>query len=464
MPIIILISAVFHIIVIPFNWVGININEKLRFSISFKITLVYFRIMVSVFLLCSLSTILAFSFFKFMPTVENNINTLDKIVSGNSIDKIIELSPKNNLNISIFDSSKHPVNINHLDFKNFYYNYSPFRFENYNHFFVYPKAYKINDSKYYFFVHNNISKQIDEIALISFNILVSYVLGILLTTLIGSISNKKVFIPIRKMTQTVKNISAQNLNTRINISGSQDELKDLARTFNETINKIEESYTKQQQFVSDASHELRTPIAVIQGYANMLSRWGKNDTEVLDESINAILEESESMKDLVEKLLFIARNDKDTLNIQKEKFSLSKLLTVIIRETKMIDNHHTISSNLINDIYINGDKNWIKQAIRVFIDNAIKYTQNAGKISISLDIENKFAVISIFDNGFGISNDDLNHIFDRFYRADKSRTKENGGHGLGLSIAKIIILRHGGKIVAKSSEGKGSQFKIFLPL
>ena len=154
---------------------------------------------------------------------------------------------------------------------------------------------------------------------------------------IGSKASKKMLLPIKDMTKTTKAISINALETRLNVSISHDELKDLAETINKMLDGIQTSYEQQNQFVSDASHELRTPIAVIQGYANMLYRWGKDDKEVLEESITAIKSEAEDMQQLVEKLLFLARSDKNTQKIEKKSFYINELVDEIIKETKLID-------------------------------------------------------------------------------------------------------------------------------
>ncbi|HEY8501041.1 MAG TPA: ATP-binding protein [Clostridia bacterium] len=278
----------------------------------------------------------------------------------------------------------------------------------------------------------------------------------------GKSMTRNTLYPIAEMTNMVREIKAQNLNLRLNVTNAKDELKDLVITFNEMMDRIEDAYNKQNQFVSDASHELRTPISVIQGYARMLERWGKEDPEVLAESIEAIRNESENMKELVDKLLFIARNDKDTLNLTMEIFSLSEMTDELVKETRMVDQNHIIEGSIDQDIYMNGDRNRIKQAMRIFIDNAQKYTQPGGTIEISLKSSDNTATLSVKDNGCGISAKDLNNVFDRFYRADESRDRNKGGHGLGLSIAKIIVLRHGGKIKVKSKPGEGSTFSILL--
>jgi signal transduction histidine kinase len=294
---------------------------------------------------------------------------------------------------------------------------------------------------------------------------VAVILGVMVLLTIffrGKSMTRNTLYPIAEMTRMTREIKAQNLNLRLNVTNAKDELKDLVITFNEMMDRIENAYNKQNQFVSDASHELRTPISVIQGYARMLERWGKEDSEVLAESIEAIRNESENMKELVDKLLFIARNDKDTLNLTMEEFSLSEMMDELVKETRMVDQNHIIECSIDQDIHMNGDRNRIKQAMRIFVDNAQKYTQPGGTIEIGLKNSNNTAVLSVKDSGCGISAKDLNNVFDRFYRADESRDRNKGGHGLGLSIAKIIVLRHGGKIKVKSKQGEGSIFSIIL--
>jgi two-component system sensor histidine kinase ArlS len=278
----------------------------------------------------------------------------------------------------------------------------------------------------------------------------------------GRSITKNVLYPIAEVTKMTKEIKVQNLNLRLNVTNAKDELKELIITFNDMMDRIENAYNKQNQFVSDASHELRTPISVIQGYARMLERWGKEDPEVLQESIEAIRNESDNMKELVDKLLFIARNDKDTLILTKEKFSLSEMMEELVKETRMVDEQHAIEGDVEQGIEVNGDRNRIKQAMRIFVDNAQKYTEPGKTISIGLKQDGKSAVLSVKDEGCGIAVKDLQNVFDRFFRADESRDRNKGGHGLGLSIAKIIVLRHGGKINVRSKIGEGSTFSIIL--
>lgn len=331
----------------------------------------------------------------------------------------------------------------------------------------------------WFYYHNEIEKDNQQINIILrkkalkiheeidflWSILIS--ISIILILLIGVSSSRisrKHLKPIKIMTQKVQDISVNNLDTRIDVRGTKDELKDLAYTFNKMMDEIENSYEKQRQFVSDASHELRTPIAVIKGYASMVNRWGKEDHEVLEESLKAIEDEARNMQSLVESLLFLARRDKGTLEMEKEKFNIKDFIIEIIKESSLIDSHHNFDSELEYDGEIFASQDKLKQALRVFIDNSMKYTPEKGSIKINLKASNKDVYIIIEDTGVGISKEDLPHIFERFYRADQARTRSGqGGTGLGLAIAKVIIEHHKGKVVVDSELNKGTCVTIILP-
>jgi signal transduction histidine kinase len=265
------------------------------------------------------------------------------------------------------------------------------------------------------------------------------------------------------MTTAAEKMSANNLSDRINLAGTKNEFKDLAAVINRMLDRIERSYNSQKQFVSDASHELRTPIAVIQGYANMLERWGKTDTSVLDEGITAITQETASMKELVERLLFLARHDKKTLLLETEHFDPTEIMFTVFRDAQLLSAAHKFELKADKHCTINGDKGMLKQLLRILIDNAIKYTPPGGKITLALNVEEKDCVISVQDTGQGISKEELARIFDRFYRSDKARKLQSGGHGLGLSIARIIVVAHGGVITVRSKVDAGTTFLVRLP-
>lgn len=280
----------------------------------------------------------------------------------------------------------------------------------------------------------------------------------------GKKGDEKLFLPIKDMSRLANRLTVNNLQSeRINLAGTKNELKDLAITINQMLDRIELSYESQKQFVSDASHELRTPIAVIQGYVNMLDRWGKADAEVLEESIEAIKNESKAMQELVEKLLFLSRHDKKTLKLDKHMFNMRVLVEDMLKETKMVTTNRIVETKALEDVMVYGDKQALKQAIRVFVDNAVKYSSDGDYIYISCENKGGDCVISVEDTGIGMTKRDIDNIFERFYRSDHVRDRKISGHGLGLSIAKLIILKHTGNIRVRSQYTKGSSFIVTIP-
>ena len=276
--------------------------------------------------------------------------------------------------------------------------------------------------------------------------------------------NSKLFKPIEEMSAAVNRLTVNSLHSeRLNVQGTKDELKDLAETFNRMLDRMEISYESQKQFVSDASHELRTPIAVVQGYANMLKRWGSRDEEVLKESVEAISNEAAQMQDLVEKLLFLSRHDKKTLKLKKEYFDMCPIVEEMVKETKLVVKERSIEAPVLQSVRVYGDKQALKQAILVFIENAQKYTKAGDSIRISCENVHGDCILTVEDTGIGMKKKDLDNIFSRFYRSDDVRDKKIEGHGLGLSIAKLIIMAHTGKIKIRTQYTKGTSFKVTIP-
>ncbi len=299
---------------------------------------------------------------------------------------------------------------------------------------------------------------------IAWKLILLYLMIVALIIRKGKRSDIKLMEPIRVMSATANRLTVNNLHSeRLNVEGTKNELKDLANVINAMLDRIETSYESQKQFVSDASHELRTPIAVIQGYINMLNRWGSSNEEVLAESIEAIQNEARSMQDLVEKLLFLSRHDKKTLKLTKKRFNMRPLVEDMVKETKLVAGNRFIHNPVMEDVIVYGDKQALKQAIRIFIDNAVKYTKDGDEITILCQKINEDCVITISDTGIGMTKKDIDHIFNRFYRSDHVRNQNISGHGLGLSLAKLIILAHTGKIKVRSQFKKGSSFIITIP-
>ncbi len=268
---------------------------------------------------------------------------------------------------------------------------------------------------------------------------------------------------LQNLTGALRHIDARQLDQRIAVDGAQQELKSLAQAINDMLSRIQDSYQSQIRFVSDASHELRTPISVIQGYARLLNRWGKEDAKVAQEAIDAIQAEAEGMQSLVEQLLFLARGDSDTMPLYPEAFDLCLLGEEILRDARLIDSQHQFSASLKSPAMVTADRQLLKQALRILVDNSIKYTPPGEEISLKVDAAAGQVKIQVQDNGIGIPPADVPRIFDRFYRSDESRTRQTGGVGLGLAIAQWIIQRHQGQLEVLSRPDIGTRTTITLP-
>lgn len=266
----------------------------------------------------------------------------------------------------------------------------------------------------------------------------------------------------QSLEEAISKINTVTSNERIYVGGS--ELKGLEDAINNLLDRMRDAYRQQARFVSDASHELRTPISVIQGYANMLDRWGKNDESILEESITAIKSESENMKNLVEQLLFLARGINGKTQLTITKFSLNDMINEVLEESKMIDKNHIYTYINSENIDINGDIGLLKQTARILVENAAKYTDDGEEIILKVGKNNKGEpYFSIQDNGIGMDTNDVPHIFERFFRADTARVRKDGGTGLGLSIAKWIIDNHKGYFGVLSRKEIGTRITVFLP-
>lgn len=242
------------------------------------------------------------------------------------------------------------------------------------------------------------------------------------------------------------------------------DLEGLEGAVNDLLDRMQKTYSQQARFVSDASHELRTPIAVLKGYADLLERWGKDDPQVRDESIAAIQAEAQRMSKLVEQLLFLARGDSGRTKLQPKPLDLSALVQEVWEECQMIAPKHSWKLDAPQPVPFQGDRDMLKQALRVLTDNAVKYTPESGTITLRAFVDsNGCPTMAVRDEGMGIGEQDLPHVFDRFYRSDPARTRQHGGAGLGLSIADWIVNRHGGHLEVYSWEGIGSRFSIVLP-
>ena len=253
------------------------------------------------------------------------------------------------------------------------------------------------------------------------------------------------------------------------VSTGDEDLASIEVALNRLLRQMQEAKLQQMRFVNDASHELRTPIAVIQGYVNMLDRWGKSDEAVLDESIEALKSESEHMQELVEQLLFLARGDSGRNALHKVSVNLAQVATDVWEESAMIDKSHDyvlgFDESCRGDAryLVTGDVAMLKQSIRIIVQNAAKYSPEDSAITFGVASTGSGASCSVTDEGIGMCSEAAGHVFERFYRADNARESGSGGSGLGLSIAKWIVDNHGGTIDVHSREGVGTRFTITIP-
>ncbi len=294
-------------------------------------------------------------------------------------------------------------------------------------------------------------------------LIIASILGIFVSYIVGYFISKESFAPILNMTKSAAAIGPLNIHDRIEEPPVDDELKELSVTFNNLLDRLDDAYMKQAKFVSDASHELRTPLTVIKGYNDMLMRWGKDDPEILDEAITAIRQETQNMHILVENLLFSAKGENQKIKLEMTSFPIQ----VLLEETAKDYTLSTEERKFVVDsekFQVNQDKRMIKQLLRILIDNSLKFTGSGETITLIARKEKGKYTLAVKDPGEGIQPEELEKIFERFYVADKARTKDKAGSGLGLSIAKWIVSMHGGEIQATSIPYQETIIKAVFPL
>lgn len=325
-------------------------------------------------------------------------------------------------------------------------------------FMLMERFFHYGEDTYFVQAFKMMTNQSSYLRIFGLRLVVMDILGIFLAFLIGRYISIVMLRPVEAIRQAAERISIEDLSQRIELNGPDDEMKELSITFNSMIERLELAFQKQNQFISDASHELRTPISVIQGYANLVNRWGKSDPQILQESIDSIMAETEHMSTLIKKLLFLAKSDQNRNHIQKAPMLLNTVAEDIVKELNVMEVNREICCEMDQEVMIYADWDLMKQLLWIYAENAVKYTKEGGKILFRVYQEGNYGCISVSDNGAGMSQEDIPLIFDRFYRADKSRNKEIPGTGLGLSIAQWIVESHHGKIKVDSELGKGSIF------
>ena len=307
-------------------------------------------------------------------------------------------------------------------------------------------------------------------------------LSLVLAAIVGAFLARRTLAPLNAITRTAGSITQTgDLSRRLNVQEEQSEIGRLSTTFNAMLAQIQQLFDTQQQLIADVSHELRTPLTTVQGNVQLLQRMlsatesssGRSLTSEMTEQVPEILAEVEiesmRMNTLINDLLLLAQADSGALSIQKEPVEMDTLLLEIyLQAQRLVDQMRTAGALTIrlgneDQAMVLGDRERLRQLLLNLVDNAIKYTPDGGVITLDLKHEKEWVVISVTDTGLGISPENLEQIFARFYRTDKARSRELGGSGLGLSIVKWIAEAHGGTIDVTSTLSKGSVFTLRLP-
>ncbi len=280
--------------------------------------------------------------------------------------------------------------------------------------------------------------------------------------------SRRALAPVDEISLAAQRISIESLAERLHVSQTGDELQRLSETLNAMFERLESSVGRIKQFTADASHELRAPVSLIRTTAEVAAQRRNRSAAEYLEAIDEILEESERTSQVVNSLMLLARADSGReLPTECGSTDFCSIVRGAAEQgEKLVRNRGLMLTMTLPTppIEVQGDPDALRRAVLILIDNAAKYTPTGGKVSVGLERKNGFAVATVKDTGIGIAEQDIPRVFDRFWRADKARSREQGGAGLGLSIAKWIVETHRGSIEVQSEVGKGSEFSIRIPL
>ena len=333
-----------------------------------------------------------------------------------------------------------------------------------NKYFTFKVSKQIRGFTFNVYTLKNITQEDKIYKRLEYLVLIFSMIGVLITIIISKILSKAITKPIKNIVKIAKKINSEDLKERIEVPKREDELQNLTLIINEMLDRLEFSFENQTKFVSDASHELRTPLAIIKGYAEIIKKRRLTNEEIFEESIDSIINETDNMRNLVQKLLFLAKGEITKINTNFVKIDINEMVTQIYSDTVISMTTHQFHLEKGEDFSIQGDETLLQQAIRALIENAVKYSEKGTNVYIKSELRDGIGRISVRDEGVGISEEDAKRVFDRFYRVDLSRTKATGGTGLGLAIVKRIVEIHDGKIEVESKVGKGTEIIIVLPL
>jgi len=275
---------------------------------------------------------------------------------------------------------------------------------------------------------------------------------------------RRALAPVGRMADRARTITAERLGERLPVVNPEDELGHLAVVFNETFARLERSFEQLRRFTADASHELRTPLTAIRSVGEVGLREHR-DENAYREIIGSMLEEADRLAHLVDALLTLSRADAGQVKLARERVDLVELAHEVTNHLGVLaeEKRQSLSVEATNSVYATVDRLVLRQAVINLVDNAIKYSPEGGRVRIIVRYQSRGPILEVIDTGPGIGEEHQEHIFDRFYRVDKARSRELGGTGLGLSIARWAVEVHGGRIELESREGRGSSFRITLP-
>ncbi len=294
------------------------------------------------------------------------------------------------------------------------------------------------------------------VALVGIAVLAAGLLG-------GHFFARRVIRPIEEISATAADISLSNLSRRIDVTGTETELTGLARTLNQMFDRIESAFSQQVRFTADASHELRTPVAVILSHAE-LALDKPRPVEELRETIETCRRSALRMRSLIESLLTLARFDSGEVKLESRSFDLMRTVGDGIALVRPLADKRRITFQInLSPATATGDPDRIAQVITNLLTNAIRYNHDQGMVTVTLQSLPAETVLTVSDTGIGIPPEHLAHIFERFYRVDNARSRKDGGVGLGLAICKSIVTAHGGQISVSSHLNRGTKFEVRLP-
>jgi len=314
-----------------------------------------------------------------------------------------------------------------------------------------------DNTSYHLQVITPIQKLVDIFPNLLYIFLLIFPLTLFLAIIMGNILIAKSFRPIENLLNDIEDISAKDLSKRVNRSYSNDEIDMIGYEINNLLQRVENAYSQVSQFTSDASHELKTPLTIIQGELEVLLKETRSEDEY-KKSIYCVLDEVSNIRKIIDALILLAKVD-EKLQMNEDIY-LDEIIFEVIGDLRVLAEQKKIlfETNIADPITISGNEKLLKIALKNLVENAIFYSYENSKVIIELKKTNNNFELSVIDNGIGMSEETCQNIFDKFYRSDESRSKNTGGFGLGMSIAKKIVDIHNLEIKVKSSLGKGSKF------